>query len=321
LQKKDAVHVATVGRIPTASSALGQLLYHLVELQDEGHIELKAKLAPGPAHPELIKAADFPEPPVLNKPMHAVVDVFLLEKAILADGQDASQLKDKKHSRGSRLHSKVSNTWHANARHMAPVLNWMLQTASEGLQIGPDSDGLLNFCDSTASVSSAVSQPQAEAELLQDASEGTNGLLAVADHAAEDSQGPSHAQGQSGAAPVTVQQMLDSVALPDDAPRAVAPSALRTVPKQFQLQGLYWMLARERQGDALGRLALISVCFQLLLFCGSVPITYATCCSIISGVFPLFCNNCMTNACLACTFLNFCNTCVPERGPHSIWQL
>lgn len=253
------MHVATVGRIPSASSALGQLLYHLAELQYEGHTELKAKLAPGPAHPELIKAADFPEPPVLNKPMHAVVDVFLLEKAILADEQDASQLKDKKHSRGGRLHSKVSNTWHANARHMAPVLNWMLLTASEGLQIGPDSDGLLNFCDSTATVSSAVSQPQpqaeprAEAELLQDASEGTNGLLAVAEHAAEESQGPSHAQGQSGAAPVTVQQMLGSVALPDDAPRAVAPGALRTVPKQFQLQGLYWMLARERQGDALGR--------------------------------------------------------------------
>ncbi len=237
--------------MPAASSVLGQLLYHLVELRDEGHIELKAKLAPGPAHPELIKAADFPEPPKLSKPMHAVVDVFLMEKAILANGQDASQLKDKQHSRGARLHSKVSNTWHANARHMASVLNWMLLTASEGLQIGPDSDGLLNFCDSTASVSSTVSQPQAE--LLQDASEGTNGLLAVADHAAEDSQGPSHLQGPSGAAPVTVQQMLDSVALPDDAPRAVAPSTLRTVPKQFQLQGLYWMLARERQGDALGR--------------------------------------------------------------------
>lgn len=255
LQKKDAVHVATVGRVPAANSALGQLLYHLVELQGEGHIEVKAKLAPGPAHPELVKAADFPEPPVLNKPMHAVVDVFLLEKAILADGQDASQLKDKRHSRGGKVHSKVPNTWHANARHMAPVLNWMLLTASEGLQIGPDSDGLLNFCDSTASLTSAASQPQPQpqAELLQDASEGTSGLLAAADHAAEDSQGPSDAQGQSGAAPVTVQQMLDSVALSDDAPRAVAPSALRTVPKQFQLQGLYWMLARERQGDALGR--------------------------------------------------------------------
>ena len=265
LQKKDAVHVATVGRIPAASSALGQLLYHLAELRDEGHIELKAKLAPGAAHPELVRAADFPELPVLNKPMHAIVDVFLLEKAILADGQDASQLKDKRHSRGGKAHSKVPNTWHANARHMAPVLNWMLLTASEGLQIGPDSDGLLNFCDSTASVGSAVSQPQAEAELLQDASEGANGLLAVADHAAEDSQGPSHAQGQSAAAPVTIQHMLDSVALPDDAPRAVAPSALRNVPKQFQLQGLYWMLARERQGDALGRLALIPACFPVLL--------------------------------------------------------
>ncbi|KAL0028145.1 hypothetical protein WJX77_009970 [Trebouxia sp. C0004] len=252
-KKKDAVHVATVGRIPAAGSALGQLLYHLAELRHEGHIEVKAKLAPGPAHPELVKAADFPEPPVLNKPMHAVVDIFLLEKGILAGGQDASQLKNKKHSRGGKVHSKMPNTWHANARHMAPLLNWMLLTASEGLQIGPDSDGLLNFCDSTTRVSSAVSQPEAEAELLQDAPEGTNGLLVMADHAAEDSQGPSDVQGQSGAAPVTVQQMLDSVALPDDAPRAVAPSALRTVPKQFQLQGLYWMLARERQGDALGR--------------------------------------------------------------------
>ena len=52
---------------------------------------------------------------------------------------------------------------------------------------------------------------------------------------------------------VTVQQILDSVALPDEARPAVAPSALRTIPKHFQLQGLQWMLAREQLGDALGR--------------------------------------------------------------------
>jgi len=35
----------------------------------------------------------------------------------------------------------------------------------------------------------------------------------------------------------------------------------------------------------------------------------------------LFYDNCLTGACLACTVRDLCNTCAPERGPHSIWQL
>ncbi len=257
LQKKDHVHVATVGGNPGGNSALGRLCYHLAELQAAGHIDVKAKLLPGPAHPETVKAADLPESLALKKPMHAVVDVFLLEKAVLANGQDLSQLVEHK-ARGRGKQGKPSHTWQANARHIAPVLNWMLLTDTVGLQIGPDSDGLLNFCDTSSSMGSTVSTAQAKSELLQDASEGTSGLLAAADPAEDTSQGTSQSGAQpstavAAAAPVTVQQMLDSVALPDAAPTAVAPGALRTVPKQFQLQGLHWMLARERQGDALGR--------------------------------------------------------------------
>ena len=52
-----------------------------------------------------------------------------------------------------------------------------------------------------------------------------------------------------------VHNMLDSVALPPDAQSASPPKKLKTHAKVFQLQGLHWMLERERKGDALGRYA------------------------------------------------------------------
>ena len=61
----------------------------------------------------------------------------------------------------------------------------------------------------------------------------------------------------SEAEQASVQQMLNSVALPDESQAALAPVELRTIPKHFQLQGLHWMLSREQQGDALGRYALL----------------------------------------------------------------
>ena len=270
-------HVATVAGTPLHDSALGRLCYHLAELQKDGHIHLKAKLMPGPAHPESVKAADFSDESLLGvklkKPMHAVVDVFLLEKAVLGNGQELDQLAGHKRGRGKQ--GKASNTWLANAHHIAPVLNWMLLTDTAGLQVGPDSDGLLNFCDRASS----VSQPHAQTELLQEAVEGRTHRLAPTQSVRETSQGPSQvlSEGQAAQAPVTVQQMLDSVALPDQASAAVAPAALRTVPKHFQLQGLHWMLARERQGDALGRSASPPVdessisCLVLLTSCLLLP--------------------------------------------------
>ena len=270
VQKKEAEHVATVGDMSKGVTAITRVCYHLAELQQGGHIELKAKLAQGPAHPEFIKLAETDacgEAGSNNgrakKPMHAVVD-FLTEKAVVAGGEDPADVGVPIKSRGRGKKSCHLNTWEVNSRHIAPVLNWLLLTDPEGIQIGPDSDGLVNFCDQAESIK-FISAAQAEEELQQEAAEGSNVLLTTAAAAADvpsasAAAGPSKApkskrspsEGSSHEA-VTVQQMLDSVALPDDAATAVAPGALRSIPKQFQLQGLQWMLDRERQGDALGR--------------------------------------------------------------------
>ena len=262
VQKKEPEHVATVGDMSKGVTAITRLCYHLAELQEGGHIELKAKLAQGPAHPEFIKLAEADacgEAGSNNgrarKPMHAVVDIFLTEKAVVAGGEDPADVGVPIKNRGKGKKSTLLNTWQVHSRHIAPILNWLLLTDPEGLQIGPDSDGLVNFCDQAES-SRTTPAAQAEEELRQEAAEGSNALLATADATAGPSKGAeskrSPSEGSSHET-VTVQQMLDSVALPDDAATAVAPGALRSIPKQFQLQGLQWMLDRERQGDALGR--------------------------------------------------------------------
>lgn len=50
-----------------------------------------------------------------------------------------------------------------------------------------------------------------------------------------------------------VQELLNSVHLPSNAPEAPTPRAIKSVPKRFQLQGLAWMMGREAHGDAVGR--------------------------------------------------------------------
>lgn len=289
LQKKEPVHVGTVAGQYEDSSALGQLLYHLAELQGEDHIYVKAKVVPGPAHPEAVKAAGYTNTrqakPSPAPGMHALVDIFLLEKGVLCDGQDVSQVTKKKQGRGKTMggQGRVSDTWQANSRHIAPVLNWLLLT--EGLQVGPDCDGLLNFCDTITSLSTSETPRQAESAPMAGDSEGASSGLPATASAEGEPGGVTHSPGPSSA-PVTVQQMLDSVALPDDAPTAVAPSALKTVPKQFQLQGLHWMLARERQGDALGRsdpnsltcLHRVSTSFKLLPVVTFASLDATSCC-------------------------------------------
>ena len=265
MQGKKCVHVATVGGDPEHHSSLGKLCSHLAELAKDDHIQLQARLVLGPAHPAMIKAAALPDSHKIQKPLHAEVDILLREKAVLTNGQGIDELAEGKKGKwkgasGRGKKDYTAQSWAANARDMAPVINWLMLADSAGLQIGPDCDGLLNFCDEGHSAAAAVKQ---------DADEGSSGSEGLEAGKAE--QGPSDgaadgqkdtAEGQLGAtigggpeetASMTVQQMLDSVALPDAAPVAVAPRCLRTVPKQFQLQGLQWMLARERQGDALGR--------------------------------------------------------------------
>lgn len=281
LQGRDHVHVATVGGDRSMQTSLGRLCHHLAELAEVVHIQLAARLVPGPAHPELIKAAAQPQSHKMPR-LHAEVDIQLMEEAVLIGGEGLQELTEgKKKGRRSRggtsggnKRDNTAHSWTATARHMAPVLNWLM-LADSGLQIGPDCDGLLNFCDEEPSGSSKVGHGSAAEGFRESSgseagraqrgpSDGTaDGQLGTADGqlgTADGQMGTADGQldagpgvSSAGRAPMTVQQMLDSVALPDDAPTAVAPKCLRTVPKQFQLQGLHWMLARERQGDALGR--------------------------------------------------------------------
>ena len=267
MQGKKYVHVATVGGDPEHHSSLGKLCTHLAELAEDDHIQLQARLVSGPAHPEMIKAAALPDSHKIQKPLHAEVDILLTEKAVLANGQGIDELAEGKKGKrqGASGRGKKDNTaqsWAANARDMAPVLNWLMLADSAGLQIGPDCDGLLNFCDERHSAAAAVKQDAAEGPDGSEGPEAGKAEQRTPDGAADGQQDTP--EGQLGAvsgasteetAPMTVQQMLDSVALPDDAPVALAPRCLRTVPKQFQLQGLHWMLARECHGDALGRCA------------------------------------------------------------------
>ena len=259
VQGNKCTHVATAGGDPEHHSSLGKLCSHLAELAEDDLIQLQAKLVSGPAHPEMIKAAALPDSHKIQKPLHAEVDILLLKKAVLTKLAEGKKGK----RRGASGRSKKDSTaqsWSANARDIAPVLNWLMLADSAGLQIGPDCDGLLNFCDEEHNAVTAVKQNAAEGFNGSEGPEAGQAEQGPSDGAADGQQDP--AEGQLAAvtgasteetAPMTVQQMLDSVALPDDAPLAVAPRCLHTVPKPFQLQGLHWMLARERQGDALGR--------------------------------------------------------------------
>lgn len=272
MQGKKYVHVATVGGDPEHYSSLGKLCSHLAELADNDHIQLVARLVSGPAHPELIKAAALPDSHKIQKPLHAEVDILLLEEAVLTNGQGIADPAEgtrgkRKGVSGRGNKDSTAQSWAANARDMAPVLNWLMLADSAGLQIGPDCDGLLNFCDVGPSAITGMKQNPAEGSIKPEGTEAGKAEQGPSDGATEGQQDTAQgqqdtAQGQLDAisaasseerAPMTVQQMLDSVALPEDAAVAVAPRCLRTVPKHFQLQGLQWMLARERQGDALGR--------------------------------------------------------------------
>lgn len=261
-QGKKCVHVATAGGDPEHHSSLGKLCSHLAELAEDDHIQLQARLVSGPAHPEMIKAAALPDSPNIQKPLHAEVDILLTQEAVLTRGQGIDELAEgskgkRKGASGRGKKDYTAQSWAANARDIAPVLNWLMLADSAGLQIGPDCDGLLNFCDEGHTAAPATQQNTAEGSQGPEAGKAeqgpSDGTVDGQEDTAEGQLGATAGAGTEERAPMTVQQMLDSVALPDDAPVAVAPRCLRTAPKQFQLQGLHWMLARERQGDALGR--------------------------------------------------------------------
>jgi len=110
--------------------------------------------------------------------------------------------------------------WNKYGSMVQILISTLLLHGDGGLRIGPDCDGLLNYCD-TAQDEHAAAVNATESELRRQFNI-SNVLQSV-------SQGESRGK------------MVD------------APKGLRSKPKEYQLSGLQWMLHRERLGDAQDR--------------------------------------------------------------------
>ena len=66
--------------------------------------------------------------------------------------------------------------WMAQDQSMCAVLNWLLLTDPTGIAIGPDSDGLLNFCDNGNGMSGPT---EAAVEAAESSAVGELSLLFV----------------------------------------------------------------------------------------------------------------------------------------------
>lgn len=153
-------------------------------------------------------------------PTHVKVEVRLTAKALgLLYQGDADGTTKKGQAAGPIL-----GFWRTNSNAMGILLSTLL-CHGQGLTLGPDSDGMLNYCD-------AQEEELAEVDALSwqelRAQFNVSKLLAAV------SPGKRQAGGKQ------------SISAPK-------PVGLRTVPKNYQLSGLKWMLDREKKGDALQR--------------------------------------------------------------------
>lgn len=168
--------------------------------------------------------------------------------------------------------------------YMGVVLHHLLRYG-RGLWVGPDSDGLLNFCDEQRPKLTPPSAPHGVGLVADGAAAGPSGkagddgagagpstaaaagALTTTASAACGSSGAS-GSGQTAAATACtplqavtqipsgmrdVPSLLASVTQVEAMAEAPAPADIRSTPKHYQLQGLQWMLGRERDGDAVGR--------------------------------------------------------------------
>eukprot|EP00887_Chlorella_sp_A99_P005493 scaffold1.g5493.t1 len=159
-------------------------------------------------------------------PTHVRVHVFLTKQAgeeLFWDGEAAGVGEElggggdgskRRKGKGSMRAARAQKYTAALARVVAALL-----ARGTGLRLGPDADALLNFGDTCAEEWAAV---------------------CAEDPAARHRE-------------FDLERLLGATSLPGAAPAAVAPPGLVAHPKHYQLQGLQWMLDRERQGDALGR--------------------------------------------------------------------
>ena len=120
--------------------------------------------------------------------------------------------------------SGLLSFWNQNSR-ITPIIISTLLLHGHGLSIGPDSDGILNFCDADAEEVEAVLAATPR-ELLPE---------------------------------FNVSRILSSVALNSRQKAATThnsfthPEKLLSEPKKYQFSGLQWSLDRERLGDAMQR--------------------------------------------------------------------
>lgn len=128
----------------------------------------------------------------------------------------------------------------------ASVMHLILQHGGD-LWLGPDSDGLLNL-------------PPTAAQPAHDHGTRRRGDPSATRHADTGScplagtlPGEASFEVQLPEGRMDVQKLLASLQLPQGMPQAPLPAGITTAAKPFQLQGLQWLLQRERKKDALGR--------------------------------------------------------------------
>ncbi|KAK9915395.1 hypothetical protein WJX75_008587 [Coccomyxa subellipsoidea] len=169
----------------------------------------------------------------LNVQVKLRAQVLLKESAISKDVLQATEQKNKR------------NKWQ-NMCMYALILQ-LLQRGCE-LTLGPDSDGLLNFCDPVDSQTPEQTDMEADKPQAQD-----KGKQRAEEPLEEPEDSSEVEEVQRPKWQTDIEKLLTSGMLPKDADLDPVPAQLQSHPKRFQLQGLRWMVTRERNGDAVGR--------------------------------------------------------------------
>ena len=155
-------------------------------------------------------------------PTHVKVEVYLAAEALSNLYQGGPEATSNTTARNQSL-----SFWRSHTNAMSVLLSTLL-CHGEGLSVGPDSDGLLNYCDSSQEELKdvdALSTQELRAQF------NVSKILSAV--------GPSHSQRHGDKA--------------EESKYAPRPKDLRTEPKNYQLAGLKWMLDREIKGDAVRR--------------------------------------------------------------------
>ncbi|KAK9861722.1 hypothetical protein WJX84_002580 [Apatococcus fuscideae] len=233
IEKKMAAGFVDAG--PLAFSfycLLGMGLIKLVNLRLE-HMEMGDE--PGPDAPKLgrkgkskAKAKTAVAEAAAKQPLFLQLEVHMATKALGCQEPDGNIMsQDRKIKRSDVLTGHAQTAW-------ALLLHHMLANPDCTLRLGPDCDGALNYCDDVESgMWKRLEQVKAAA-------------------AEKEAKSPKKQQRRNSAGP-RLHKLLDAVGVPENLPEAATPASLTCQPKSYQLQGLQWMLNRERLGDTLGR--------------------------------------------------------------------